>query len=187
MINFSRPDEHLDVAESIHKKIFKFKQYGSVEDPLNKHRTGSNETALVSEIPNIINDENIIIVPGQGKNPVSILSDQFYEEQAFPYLLSKGKFGYKAPRDIPISPAQYFNQSLLNCNQCLASDADFIFFEQQQLCSSINFALHKIKPGTLTAGTVKSNFIGTVEMFVARDNVFSFMSSVKGTPATVFI
>ena len=48
MINFSRSDEHLDVAESIHKKIFKFKQYGSVEDPLNKHRTGSNETALVS-------------------------------------------------------------------------------------------------------------------------------------------
>ena len=43
--------------------------------------------------------------------------------------------------------------------------------------------MHKIKPGKLTAGTVKSNIRGAIEMFVARDNAFSFMSSVKGTPA----
>ena len=44
------------------------------------HRTASNETALVSEIPNIINDENVVIVP------VSISSDGFSEEQTYPYL-----------------------------------------------------------------------------------------------------
>ena len=38
--------------------------------------------------------------------------------------------------------------------------------------------MHKIKPGTLTAGTVKSNFKETIERFA-----FSFMNSVKGTPA----
>ena len=43
--------------------------------------------------------------------------------------------------------------------------------------------MHKIKPGTLTAGTVKSNFKGTIERFVARDKAFLFMSSVKGTLA----
>ena len=43
--------------------------------------------------------------------------------------------------------------------------------------------MHKIKQGILTAGTVKSNFKGSIERFVARDNVFSFMSSVTGTPA----
>ena len=43
--------------------------------------------------------------------------------------------------------------------------------------------MQKIKPGTFTAGTVKSNFKGTRERFVAKDNAFSFMSSVKGTPA----
>ena len=56
-------------------------------------------------------------------------------------------------------------------------------YEQQHLRSSIEFAMHKIKPGTLTARTVKSNFKGTIERFVARDNAFSFMSSVKGTRA----
>ena len=63
-----------------------------------------------------------------------------------------------SPRDIPISPAWYFNQSLLNFNQHLASDADHIFFarsvhEQYHLHSSIYFAMHSIKPDTLTVGT----------------------------------
>ena len=39
------------------------------------HRTGSNETALASEIPSIINDGNVIIAPGQRKKTVSILND----------------------------------------------------------------------------------------------------------------
>ena len=42
--------------------------------------------------------------------------------------------------------------------------------------------MYKIKPGTLTAGMVKNNLKGTIERFVASDNAFSFMSSVKGKP-----
>ena len=76
----------------------------------------------------------------------------------------------------------------MNFNQYFASDADYIFFsrsvyEQHQLRSSINFVFHKTKPGTLAAGTVKSNFEGTIESFVVREIAFSFMTSVKGTPA----
>ena len=84
------------------------------------HRTASNETTLVSEIPNIINEENVIIV--------SILSYEFCEKQSFPYLLPNVKFGFNAPQDIPINQDWYFNQSLLNFNQYFASDADYIFF-----------------------------------------------------------
>ena len=51
-----------------------------VEDPLSMHRTASNETTLVSNIANIVNNENIITAPGQGKTPVSVLSDEFCEE-----------------------------------------------------------------------------------------------------------
>ena len=41
-------------------------QYVSVEDPLNMHTNGTNETTLISESPNIINEENFIIAPGRG-------------------------------------------------------------------------------------------------------------------------
>ena len=43
-------------------------EYDSVEDPLSIHRIWSNETVLVLAIPSIVNGENVIIAPGQGKN-----------------------------------------------------------------------------------------------------------------------
>ena len=43
--------------------------------------------------------------------------------------------------------------------------------------------MHQIKPGTLTARTIKSHFKRAIARFGARDNAFSFKSSVKGTPA----
>ena len=55
-------------------------------------------------------------------------------------------------------------------------------YEQHHLRSSINFAMHKIKPDTLTGGIVKSNFKGTMARFVASDGTFSVMNLVKGTP-----
>ena len=42
-------------------------EFASLEDPLNIHRIASNETTLVSEILNIINDENVTTTPRQGK------------------------------------------------------------------------------------------------------------------------
>ena len=113
MMNFSDIHEHQDLLESIQKNYFKcYTVYHSVEDPLSMHhKTASND------IPYIINNENIIIILGQGKKLVSILSDEFCEEQIFPYLLTKGKFGYKAPHDFSISPAWYCNQRLF-CIRC---------------------------------------------------------------------
>ena len=76
----------------------------------------------------------------KGKNPTN-LSDEFCEEETFPCLFPKGKFGYNAPQDISISPARCFNQRLLNFNQYFASNADYIFYarsvyEQHHLHSS---------------------------------------------------
>ena len=53
--------------------------------------------------------------------------------------------------------------------------------EQYHLRLSMNFAMHKIEPGTLTERTAKRNFTGTTKGFVARSNTFSFLSSVKET------
>ena len=53
--------------------------------------------------------------------------DKRYEEQAFPYSPPKSKFDYNALQNVPISPARYFNQWLLNFNQYFVPDADYIF------------------------------------------------------------
>ena len=114
------------------------------------------------------------------EKPVSVSSDEICKEQ--PYVLMSLLMVNL------ISPAWYFNESLLNFNHYFASNTDYIFFsrsvyEQHPLRPSMNFAMLKIKLGTLTAGTVKSCFKRKIESFVVRDNAFSFMSSVKGALA----
>ena len=119
-------------------------------NPLNGHRAAGYETTLVPEITWIIEDDNVIMAPGQGKTPMSVLNDDHCEELAFPYLFSTGKFGYKVKHESTLSPIKYFNQRLLNFRQRFASDADYIFFatsiaEQHHLRSSINISLNKVQ------------------------------------------
>ena len=58
-------------------------EFNSVEDPLNMHRTVLNQTILVSEIPNIINQENGITAPGQAKNQFQYLTMNFVKSKHF--------------------------------------------------------------------------------------------------------
>ena len=62
----------------------------SVKDPLNIHRISSNGQLFFSQIPNITNEENFIIVPGQRKIPILVLSDKFCEDQAVSCLFTTG-------------------------------------------------------------------------------------------------
>ena len=101
-----------------------------------------------------------------GKVSHSILSAEFCEEQS--------KFCCNVSRDVPINPASYFNQRLLNFNQYFASDLGYIFlagcvYEQHHLRSSISLLCYKIKPGALTTRTVENNLKRTIERFVVRD------------------
>ena len=76
----------------------------------------------------VFNKENVINAPEQGKKLVSVLSNEFCEEQAFSYRLPKDKLSYNAPRDVTISLARYFIQWLLNFKQYFVEDANCIFF-----------------------------------------------------------
>ena len=51
------------------------KEFASDEDPLNMHRTASNEETLITETPDIINEEKLSL--HQGKEKISILIDEF--------------------------------------------------------------------------------------------------------------
>lgn len=119
---------------------------------------------------------------------MSILSDEFCEGLAHPYLFPSGKFGYKVDRQVKLSPSKYFNQRLLNYQQRFASEPDYIFcahsiWQQLSLTNSINIAMKIVRGSQVTAGSLSRNFKETVHLFVATDNAYSFLNTIKETPA----
>ena len=154
-------------------------------NPLDDFRFGASETMLVSIIPQA---EDLVIAPGEGMQPMSILMDEKCEELAHPHLFPTGKFGYKVERDVKLSPVKYFNQRLLNYKQKFSSDSDYIFYalsvmQQLNLNGQINIAMKKTCTNQLNAGMLSNNFSNTVKAFIAKDEGYGFMTTIKGTPA----
>jgi hypothetical protein len=76
----------------------------------------------------------------------------------------------------------------LNYTQTFSSDPDYLFYvnsvlQQLNLRSQISIAMKKVSGENITAGLLSQNFKETVKEFIANDKAFSFMSSIKGTPA----
>ena len=158
------------------------------ENPLDNYRLTSSETAYVPDLAYVINDTTLAIAPGENKAPIPIILDKDCEVLAHPHLFPKGKFGYTWKRNKPLSPTKYFNQRLLNYTQKFASDSDYIFFAQSvlqhlNLNNSINIAMQKVKMDGMTAGALSQNYKERIQGFLANDDAFNFMNTVKGTPA----
>ena len=65
-----------------------------------------------------------------------------------------------------------------------ASDPDYVFFavlltQQMKLQSQINIALKKVCTGRVTAGMLSHNFSDTVKSFIANDEAYHFMKTIK--------
>ena len=121
------------------------------------------------------------MAPCEGVIPIFILTDTHC-------LFPTGTFGYKFQRKVELRPVKYINQRFLNYKQKFSSNSDYIFFAHSvmrklNLSSIINIAMKKVKTNHLTAGMLSKNFKGSVESFVANDEAFSFMNTVKGTLA----
>ena len=70
----------------------------------------------------------------------------------------------------------------------VAADSDYIYFahsvlQKVQLSNQINKALKKVVSNNLTAGMLSEDFKARVKEFIAKIQGFSFMSSIKGSPA----
>ena len=159
------------------------------EDPMDQHRLACVETTLISKCPHaIVDDENIIVAPGEGKSPLNILKDPNVEVLAFPDLFPSGKFGLSALRDIKLTHTKYFNQRLLNYTQRFASDTDYIFYanfvsQQTNLQNQIHVAMRKVSGRNISAGMLSENFKERVKNFVVNEEAYTFMNSVKGSAA----
>ena len=132
-------------------------------------------------------EEGIVVAPGEGKKPVSILNDKFWEELVHPHLFPTDQYGYKIEREIPLTLSKYFNQRLLHYTQNFTSDNDYIFFEHTvlqrvELSSQINIALKKVLSDDVTSWMLSTTFKQRVREFIAKGKSFSFIRSIKGTP-----
>ena len=77
---------------------------------------------------------------------------------------------------------------MLNYTQKFSSDSNYIFFahsvmQKLNLSNQINIAMRKVTSSQVTAGMLSSNFNEKVKEFIASDQAFTFMNSIKGTPA----
>ena len=52
-----------------------------------------------------------------------------------------------------------------------------------KLQRQINIALKRVCTGRITAGILSHNFSDTVKSFIANDEGYHFMNTIKGTPA----
>ena len=98
------------------------------ESPLSAFATQFLETVANDAHCSTDLEELITVAAGEGKNPVSVLTETCCEEMAHPHLFHSGKYDYKVQRNITLSASKYFNQRLLNYLHVFAADRDYIFF-----------------------------------------------------------
>ena len=84
---------------------------------------------------------------------------------------------------------RYFNQRFLNYKQKFSSDSGYIFFahsvmQKLNFSSRINIAMKKVKVNQLTAGMLRKISRSRLNHSLqTMSEAFSFMNTVKGTPA----
>ena len=172
------------VTRRILKQIIIIGTFSSMEIPL--IHTGVAQVKLFQYIHHVkmnLFQQHQVRMSGQ-----NLLRMIFCEELSQSHLFSTGKFLFWTKRKVYLTSKKYFNQRLLNYTQKQSSDSDYIFFAQlviQKLNrnSQINIAMRKATSNQLTTGMLSSNFNEKVKEFIASDEAFTFMNSMKGTPA----
>ena len=165
------------------------------DDPLNEFRAAVNETCLQSITPMYpVTDDNdnqstgkkiFSIAPGENKHPVSFMLDKQCEELAFPVLFPRGRYGYKAERQVNISPVKYFNAKLLNYSRRFATNPEYLFFaqfiiEQKKVSDSMNIALKKVHGQSVTASQLRNNPERLTNL-ICQDQAYLFLRQIPGT------
>ena len=172
------------VTRRILKQIIIIGTLSSMEIPL--IHTGVAQVKLFQYIHHVkmnLFQQHQVRMSGQ-----NLLRMIFCEELSQSHLFSTGKFLFWTKRKVYLTSKKYFNQRLLNYTQKQSSDSDYIFFAQlviQKLNrnSQINIAMRKATSNQFTTGMLSSNFNEKVKEFIASDEAFTFMNSMKGTPA----
>ena len=147
------------------------------------------DTCLQAE--NIDVNQVISVAPGEGMKPLNILTDQSFEEMAFPHKYPLGKGGFSEERKEKLTIRKFFNQRLLDVDGRFAKDVDYLLaaqyaVEQDQVDHLQSIVIRQMhgrmyKGEILTAGHLKDP--EKLNQLVQNDYGYRLLKEVRGTPA----
>ncbi|XP_057716041.1 uncharacterized protein LOC130931338 [Corythoichthys intestinalis] len=143
------------------------------------------QEVLDQYVDNVLN-----VAPGEGNNPVKLLSDMTNEAKCFPVLFPRGMNTFHECRHQRLTLARYFNNRILHADGRFARNVEYIFYAQymselQQVISNVSIALRKGK-GRSDFQRVDVNIVNDDAFFqnlLEFDNGYRFLKPIRGTPA----
>ena len=106
--NFSKNDEKTDSEESIALQVARSEsKTTSVSYPTVLHEVNG---------PYIFVNKILNIAPGEGKIPLSLVTEPDCEALTFPKEYSTGKNHFNEPREVAITLSKYFHRRLESCD-----------------------------------------------------------------------
>ena len=149
------------------------------------------ETCLQREDIDGDAEATLSVAPGEGKTPISITKDDFFEEMFNPTKYPYGKGGLKTPRDAKLTMRRYFNQRLLDVDGRFGKDMEYLLtaqytVEDTQVRNSENIVMRQSqgrrhRGAALTAGSVKNKEV--LRQMIQKDDAYKFLKQVRGSPA----
>ena len=135
----------------------------------------NENTEIIVPVDN--SDTPIKVAPGEGVIPTNPLREENMEVKAFVRHHPSGRFGFNYPREIKLSPSEYFIQRLMNADERFSKDAFYVFMaaaivEKHGLERHIDICGVKGKIDSLSNGEIK----------VHLNDAFGVFKKIKGTP-----
>ena len=114
-----------------------------------------------------ITADNIIsVAAGEGQKPITILTDEHFEEMCNPTEYPGGKFGLISKRDVKLTVRKFFDQRLLDADGRFAKDIENLLtvqygVESKQVADDATIMLRQTqgrlhRRQALTAGTIRN-------------------------------
>ena len=138
-------------------------------------------------------DSNTVIsmAPGEGQKPLNMLSDEKYEEMAFPLLYPYGKGGFSEERCERISIRKFFNQRLLDVDGRFAKNIEYLlsaqFAVEYDQINNLSFIMMRQVSGRNYRGQKVTAFDlrgqERLAELIQKDKAYKLLKEVRGTPA----
>ena len=150
------------------------------------------DTCLQLEDDDDSSEKIVSVAPGEGQRPLGILEDKCFEEMAFPDKFPLGSGGLASTdRDVMLTPRQYFNQRILDCDGRFGKDTDYVFaaqyaIENKQVRDNVNVMLRQTRGGSVDGKKITASLVRDVDRiksFVRDDHAFRCLTTVRGSPA----